>query len=153
MGTQLSNGDKVLVEEARRIIAQRFKENWHHIGCALRTHSGRVFSAVHLEAYVGRIAVCAEAVAIGMGAAVGDTEIDTIVAVNRHGQVVAPCGMCRELIADYSSTARVIVPGERGEEVVPVAALLPNKYVRKSDTQPSAEADQRRTGAGPAADR
>jgi cytidine deaminase len=132
MGTQLANNDTALIEAARRIIAQRFKKNWHHIGCALRTRSGRVFSAVHLEAHVGRIAVCAEAVAIGMGAAIGDAEIDTIVAVNRNGEVVAPCGMCRELISDYSPTASVIVPGERGAEVVPVAALLPNKYVRRS---------------------
>jgi cytidine deaminase len=132
MGIQLSSDDQALIEEARRILAQRFKENWHHIGCALRTRSGRVFSAVHLEAYVGRLAVCAEAVALGMGAAMGDSEIETIVAVNRNGAVVAPCGMCRELISDYSPTARVIVPGEGGEEVVPVAALLPNKYVRKS---------------------
>jgi cytidine deaminase len=134
MSIQLSNDDTALLAEARRIITQRFKENWHHVGCALRTRSGRVFSAVHLEAYVGRMAVCAEAVAIGMGAANGDSEIDTIVAVNRRGEVVAPCGMCRELISDYSPTARVIVPGERGEEVVPVAALLPNKYVRRPAT-------------------
>jgi cytidine deaminase len=132
MDLQLSIDDTALLAEARRIIAQRFKENWHHIGSALRTRSGRVFSAVHLEAYVGRMAVCAEAVAIGMGAASGDSEIETIVAVNRKGEVVAPCGMCRELIADYSPTASVIVPGEGGAEVVPVAALLPNKYRRKS---------------------
>jgi len=133
MGTQLSNDDKALVGEARRIISLRYKENWHHIGCALRTRSGKIFSVVHLEAHVGRIAVCAEAVTIGMAAALGDTEIDTIVAVNRNGEVVAPCGMCRELISDYAPMARVIVPGECGEEVVPVTGLLPNKYVRKSE--------------------
>jgi cytidine deaminase len=87
-----------------------------------------VFSAVHLEAHVGRVAVCAEAVAIGMGAAVGDTEIETIVAVDRAGEVVAPCGMCRELISDYAPGANVIVPGPAGPELVPVGQLLPNKY-------------------------
>jgi cytidine deaminase len=49
--------DKELIEDARAIIAKRFKENYHHIGAALRTKSGKVFSAVHLEAYVGRVAV------------------------------------------------------------------------------------------------
>jgi cytidine deaminase len=29
--------DKELIEDARTIIAKRFKENYHHIGAALRT--------------------------------------------------------------------------------------------------------------------
>jgi hypothetical protein len=81
--------DKELIENARSIITKRFKENYHHIGAALRTKSGTVFSAVHLEAYVGRVAICAEAIAIGMAAAAGDTDIETIVAVNSHGRVIA----------------------------------------------------------------
>jgi cytidine deaminase len=96
----------------------------------MRTRSGKVFRAVHLEAFVGRVAVCAEAVAIGMGAADGDTEIETIVAVNRAGEIVTPCGMCRELISDYSPLAKVIVPGDAGPKLVSVGELLPNKYTR-----------------------
>ena len=44
---------------------------------ALQTKSGKVFAAVHLEAYVGRVVVYAEAIAIGMSAAQEGTEIDT----------------------------------------------------------------------------
>jgi len=89
----LSKDDRALVDAARRIIALRRKPEWHSVGCALRTRSGRVFTSVHVGAYVGRIDVCAEAIAIGMGAAEGDTDIETIVAVNKEGHVVAPCGI------------------------------------------------------------
>jgi cytidine deaminase len=126
----LSAADRALVAAAREIIAKRFKEDYHHVGAALRTKSGQVFAAVHLEAYIGRIAVCAEAVALGMAAAAGDTKIDTVVAVDRRGEVVSPCGMCRELILDYSRDAKVIILGENGEESLPMASLLPNKYQR-----------------------
>lgn len=126
----LSQQDTELLEQARSIIKERFKQDWHHVGAALRTRSGKTFAAVHLEANVGRIAVCAEAIAIGMAAAAGDTEIETIVAVNRRGEVVAPCGMCRELISDYSPEAQVIMPSPEGEIFIPVCQLLPNKYVR-----------------------
>jgi cytidine deaminase len=122
--------DQDLINEAKRIIRERFKQDWHHVGAALRTRSGKTFAAVHLEAHVGRIAVCAEAVALGMAAAEGDTRVETIVAVNRHGEVIAPCGMCRELISDYSPEARVIIPSDTGEKVVAISTLLPNKYVR-----------------------
>jgi cytidine deaminase len=126
----LNEANQALVAAAQAIIAQRFKEDYHHVGAALRTKSGQIFSAVHLEAYVGRIAVCAEAIALGMAAATGDTAIDTIAAVNRRGEIVAPCGMCRELISDYAPDAQVIVPNDSGPEVVPVLMLLPNKYQR-----------------------
>ena len=129
----LDREELALVEAARRIIALRRKPEWHSVGCALRTRSGRVFTSVHVGAYVGRIDVCAEAIAIGMGAAEGDTDIATIVAVNKDGHVVAPCGMCRELIADYGPGAGVIVPGPAGDHVVPIAELLPNKYTRHDD--------------------
>lgn len=119
-----------LINAASQLITARFKPDYHEIGAALRTHSGQVFSAVHLEATVGRIAVCAEAVAIGMAATAGDTEIEMIVAVNRVGTVVSPCGMCRELIADYAPDARVIVPGDTGLILVAISDLLPNKYHR-----------------------
>ncbi len=126
----LTTEDELLLNEARQIIALRQRQDWHHVGCALRTRSGKVFSAVHLEAYIGRVAVCAEAVAIGMGAAAGDTDIELIVAVNRAGDVVAPCGMCRELISDYAPQAEVLVPSATGPTRVQVSVLLPNKYAR-----------------------
>lgn len=119
-----------LINTANQLIKVRFKLNYHEIGAALRTRSGQVFSAVHLEATVGRIAVCAEAVAIGMAATAGDTEIEMLVAVNRFGQVVSPCGMCRELLADYAPNARVIVPDKVGSSLVTISDLLPNKYHR-----------------------
>ena len=73
------------------------------------------------------MAVCAEAIAIGMAAAQGDTEIETIVAVDRNGRVVPPCGMCRELISDYAPSCKVIITDE---ESTTIDELLPRKYQR-----------------------
>lgn len=136
----LSDEDLFLIDTARAAIRTRYRPNWHVVGAALRTRSGRVFTGVHLEANVGRIAVCAEAVALGRAATeAGDTEVDTIVAVyhppptaaDQTPRMVAPCGMCRELIADYAPNARVLVPGEDGRPVaLPVATLIPGKYTR-----------------------
>ncbi|MDJ0958748.1 MAG: cytidine deaminase [Arenicellales bacterium] len=124
----MNDVDKRLIQSAREIIKSRFKENYHHAGAALRTKTGKEYSAVHLEANVGRIAVCAEAIAIGMAAVDGDSDIEIIVAVDRLGNVISPCGMCRELISDYAPDAKVIVPSGQGEAIVPIAELLPIKY-------------------------
>lgn len=127
----ISQRDQELVEVARDLIAERFKLDHHHIAAALRTTSGKIYTGVHVEAYVGRIAICGEAVAIGAAATGGDTNIETIVAVNELGEIVSPCGMCRELISDYAAEAKVIIK-RRGEAItVPVLGLLPDKYSRE----------------------
>ncbi|HZC03580.1 MAG TPA: cytidine deaminase [Gammaproteobacteria bacterium] len=126
-----------LIEEACAIIARRFKQDKYHLGAALRTRSGRLFTGVHLEAHVGRIAVCAEAIAIGVAATAGDTEIEAIVAVDRKGRVVSPCGMCRELISDHSPDCEVIIPGDNGPEVACIGDLLPRKYRKHTHSAPA----------------
>lgn len=135
----LNDADRDLIDHAAEIIKLRYKPDWHAVGAALRTRSGRIVTGVHLEAYVGRIAVCAEAIALGRAVTeYGESDLDTIVAV-RHSdytsehfkiQVVAPCGMCREMLSDYSPGALVIVPSAEGVRKVSIGDLLPCKYAR-----------------------
>jgi cytidine deaminase len=136
---KLGKADNDLIAAATAAIKKRYRDDWQEVGAALRTRSGKVFTGVNLDAYLGRMAVCAEAVALGRAVVdVGDDGIETIVAV-RHPpprdksqavKVVSPCGACRELIFDYDRKARVIVPNGTSAAVVPIAELLPNKYTR-----------------------
>ncbi len=120
--------DQELIRAARDIISKRYVEGKHSIGAALRTRKGNLFVGVHVEANCGRITLCGEAVAIGIAATNGDTEISQIVAVTESGDIVPPCGMCRELISDYSPDALVILEKDDGVKCVPVLDLLPEKY-------------------------
>lgn len=139
-GGSLSRQDLELIEAARAAIAARYRNDWQEVGAALRTRDGKIITGVNLDAYLGRMAVCAEGVALGkLVTDIGEIGIDTIVAV-RHPKpsepdrtiaVVSPCGSCRELIWDYDRTARVIVPGPGGPTVTLVSELLPNKYTRE----------------------
>ena len=140
-GAPLDDKDRALVAAARDAIRQRCRNEWQEVGAALRTRDGRIITGVNIDAYLGRMAVCAEAVAIGRAITeAGDQGIDTIVAV-RHPKpgetdqsiaVVSPCGSCREIIYDYDAKARVIVPNGDEPAVATIAELLPNKYVRGS---------------------
>ncbi len=136
----LSKQDLELIEAASAAIKQRYRNDWQEVGSAMRTRDGRVVVGVNLDAYLGRMAVCAEAVALGRAVTdLGETGIHTIVAV-RHPKpteadqtvtVVSPCGACREMIWDYDRDARVIVPSRNGPTVVTISDLLPNKYSRE----------------------
>jgi cytidine deaminase len=136
----LSDTDRALIDDASAAIKKRYRNDWQEVGAALITRSGKQFVGVNLDAYLGRMAVCAEAVALGQViTTLGEAGIDTIVAVrhpkpneaDREVRVVSPCGACRELIWDYDRNARVIVPGPDGPVVVGIAELLPNKYSRE----------------------
>ena len=61
----MSKADQELIEAATAAIKQRYRYDWQEVGAALRTRSGKIFTGVNLDAYLGRMAVCAEAVALG----------------------------------------------------------------------------------------
>jgi cytidine deaminase len=136
----LSDQDLELIEAAREVIRRRYRDDWQEVGAALRMRSGRILTGVNLDAYLGRMAVCAEAVALGkLVSDYGELGIETIVAVrhpppnepDQNIAVVSPCGSCRELIWDYDRIARVIVPSVNGPRITSIGELLPNKYSRE----------------------
>jgi cytidine deaminase len=128
-----SGADEELVAAATAEIGRLYRQDRHEVGAALRTRSGRIYASVNLDARLRRAGVCAEVIAIGMAVSAGDTEIEAVVAVNREGRVVAPCGICREILADYAPRARIIVPGPAGPQPLPITELLPRRYNKNGE--------------------
>jgi cytidine deaminase len=137
-GEPLSVADLALVEAARHVMRLHYKPFWHMVAAALRGRDGRVWTGIHLGATVGRMQVCAEAVALGRAVLEGDGTVDCAVAIrhpkaheeNQDLAVVAPCGACREMLTDFDPGAAVIVPVGGGLRRVRVSALLPFPYQR-----------------------
>ena len=136
--TPLTAGDLELIEAARETMLRFYRPFYHTVAAALRSRDGRIWTGIHLGATVGRLAVCAEAVALGRAILEGDGSIAAVVAVrhpkpdesDRHIAIVSPCGACREMLADYDTTAQVIVPGPAGPMALSASALLPLPYRR-----------------------
>jgi cytidine deaminase len=131
--------DHELIEAARAVLLRHYRPFWHTVGAALRSRDGRIWTGIHLGATVGRLSICAEAVALGRVVMDGDGSIECAVAV-RHPKpdesvrdiaVVSPCGACRENLFDYDPNAMVIVPTADGLRRVPVRSLLPVAYQRQ----------------------
>ena len=128
--------DLKLVEIAKETIRKGYKEDWHSVGAALRTANGEIFSSIHFDASVGRIAVCAEPIAMANAIMAGHDKLDTIVAVKHPNpkrgrtefKVASPCGMCREMITDYDYETKVIIETPEGLKKVYMRELLPYKY-------------------------
>lgn len=137
-GQRTEDRDQHLIAAARSILARRYRPQWHSVGAAVRGSSGRLYTAVNLNArYVGRVDVCAEAVALGMAVAAGEKGLESIVAVQRgtrgsrtpRGRIVPPCGVCREMFNDYEPKMVVLLPGPKGTVLRKRAEeLLPDRY-------------------------
>ena len=134
----LSAADHALVEAARSVLLKHYRPFWHTVAAALRGRDGRIWTGLHLGATVGRLSICAEAVALGRAIMDGDGTIECAVAV-RHPKpeesvrdiaVVPPCGACRENILDYDRNAALIVSTPAGLRRVAVRNLLPLPYQR-----------------------
>jgi cytidine deaminase len=137
--TELSKADQALVRKAEELIRLRYKENRHHIAAAVQLKDGTTHTGLHLDTYVGRASVCAEAVAVGTALSTSGGAITTVVSVrhprprekNQAIHVVSPCGICRELLADFAPDCTVILDRDGHLVRVPIKDLLPDKYVRR----------------------
>jgi cytidine deaminase len=134
----LDGEDDALVEAARAVLRRHYRPFWHMVGAALRGRDGRIWTGVHLGATVGRLQVCAEAIALGRAIIEGDGTVACAVAVrhpkpdeaNQDIAIVPPCGACREMLTDFDRAAMVIVPTPSGLRRVTLASLLPLPYQR-----------------------
>jgi cytidine deaminase len=134
----LASADFELIEAARAVLLKHYRPHWHTVGAALRSRDGRIWTGLHLGATVGRLSVCAEAVALGRAILDGDGTVECAVAV-RHPKaeesvqeiaIVSPCGACREMLTDFDPAADIILPGPGGPRRVTLRALLPFPYQR-----------------------
>ena len=97
--TRLGKADEELIAVARATIKRCYRGDWQEVGAALRTRSGKIFTGVNLDAYLGRMAVCAEAVALGRAVTeTGETGIETIVAVRHPEPHKIGRASCRERV-------------------------------------------------------
>ncbi|HSW10264.1 MAG TPA: cytidine deaminase [Bacillota bacterium] len=126
---ELDDQDRELMALASAAIRQAWRTDRHSVGAAVLAGSGKVYTGVNVESCA--YGPCAEPVAVGAAAAHGEREFLRIVAV-RGGEgspsVLAPCGNCRQLLADYAPEAAVVL--EVGGRLLKVRAgdLLPLAY-------------------------
>ena len=61
----LSDGDHELIAAANSVLEVHYRPFWHMVAAAIRSQDGRIWTGIHIGTTVGRLSVCAEAVAFG----------------------------------------------------------------------------------------
>ena len=92
------------------------------VGAAVCTKQGRIFTGVCA------LGMCAERNALSTMIAADEFDIDMVIAVNKNGKVLPPCGACREFMGQFSHANDIQVVVDNDGTVVHLRDLMPFPY-------------------------
>lgn len=142
-----TNIDWAALERAARDVQTRAHAPYsnYHVGAALLTASGRIFTGCNVENASYGLSICAERSAIVHMVAAGERDPIAIAVVTPGSSklgpgvssppIGAPCGMCRQTLAEFADDLpiRMLVAGQDGlSRTTSLAALLPEAFRAKS---------------------
>ncbi|AFG35230.1 cytidine deaminase [Fervidobacterium pennivorans subsp. shakshaketiis] len=118
-----------LIQKAKEAMKNAYAPySQFHVGAALLTKSGKVYIGANVENASYGLTNCAERTAIFSAVANGEREFDTLVVIADTEKPVAPCGACRQVMAEFGNF-KVILTNLKGEVLeTTVSELLPYAF-------------------------
>ena len=121
--------DKLYLE-AKAVLHPRKVSEWMEAGgvaAAIESVSGKIYTGICVDGACS-LGICAERNAIFHMLTCGEDSIRRVIAVNRDGKAMPPCGACRELMVqlmpdDYRTIE--IMPDYETKKVVTLGELTP----------------------------
>jgi cytidine deaminase len=102
------------------------------VSAVVRTKRGSVYTGVNIENASYGLTVCAERVAIFKAVSEGDQEIEEVIVAVETDELVAPCGACRQVIAEFNPHAKIIMVNNKGKvKETTLDKLLPDVFTFK----------------------
>ena len=111
---------------------------------------GRIYAGCNVENSSYPLSVCAERNAVAAAVAAGETRIDAVAVVGGTNRPAAPCGGCRQVLAEFCAPQAKLayaVPGGAPIETT-LAALLPDSFGPR-DLKATAAAESSRSLPAP----
>ena len=119
-------------EEAREFAYAPYSK--FKVGAALLTKDNQIFTGCNVENAAYSSTICAERVCIYKAVSQGCREF-TAVAVYAGLHRAAPCGECRQVLAEFGTDIIVVMGGAEGFMVKSVKELLPFSFTMKPEVE------------------
>ncbi|MBQ6830330.1 MAG: cytidine deaminase [Clostridia bacterium] len=99
------------------------------VGAALLCTDGTVYTGCNIENAAFSPTVCAERVAFFKAVSDGKRDFTAIAIVNGNGTPCSPCGVCRQVMAEFCAPDFTVVLENNGAPAAyPLAELLPHSF-------------------------
>ena len=119
-------------------IAKKARENAYapyskfKVGAALLTKSGKVFTGCNVENSSFGASMCAERVAVFKAVSEGEREFDAIAVVTDTEDPAMPCGMCRQVLSEFSMDIKIYAANLNGKvKTTTLRELLPYAFTKE----------------------
>lgn len=107
-----------LIQKAKKAKEQAYAPySGFHVGAALLCKDGTIFTGCNIENSAYGPTNCAERTAIFKAVSEGFREFEAIAIISDSKQPTAPCGVCRQVMAEFCDpeTFRIILMNGAGE--------------------------------------
>lgn len=122
-----------LVEAAKSVLKNAYAPySGFRVAAVVKTKSGRIYTGVNVENASYGLTICAERVAVFKAVSEGDREIETVVVYTDTDEPVAPCGACRQVIAEFNPNARIVMASRTKVEEAALKDLLPKAFSKEN---------------------
>ncbi len=117
-----------LIEKAKEAQKNSYAPFSHfHVGAAVLTEDGRIFTGTNVEPPVMNLGICAERLAIYKGISEGVRKFVAVCIVGPTGKAIPPCGACRQILFDFG-VKWIVMPYDGGIEIKSMEELLPGAF-------------------------
>lgn len=118
-----------LVDAARRARENAYAPySEYRVGAALATEDGTIFSGCNVENASYGATICAERGAIARMVASGGSSPIACVIVTAGPNPAAPCGICRQVLAEFAKDIPIVLVGDDARIETTLAELLPMRF-------------------------
>lgn len=101
------------------------------VGAAIQMKSGKIYTGCNVENASYGASNCAERTAVFKAISEGESEIVSIAVVSSGKDFTYPCGICRQVIAEFMKEGEFIFENENGEvQVVPLEKMFPYGFTK-----------------------
>ena len=122
-----------LVRRARAVMTHAHAPySGFRVGAAIEAGDGSVHVGCNVESASYGLTICAERMALGAAVAAGATRIARVVVTTDVDPPAAPCGACRQLLAEFGLTMEIRAVGPGSERRWTLAELLPDAFTRET---------------------